>query len=146
MTPFEFSLESIRPNPRISLKFEWKTTTPRCQARKITMYTKNILRYKQEYKCAKCFILLPPNHDIDHIVPVHKGGTDCITNLQALCKNCHGWKTYKEEETRILSRQSNFKIMPVSPILQRWKMLAEKKKKKKEALLPCSAPFVGREE
>ena len=29
----------------------------------------------------------------DHIVPVSHGGTHALSNLQALCKSCHGRKT-----------------------------------------------------
>jgi 5-methylcytosine-specific restriction protein A len=31
--------------------------------------------------------------EVDHILPVHKGGTDEDDNLQALCHECHESKT-----------------------------------------------------
>lgn len=35
---------------------------------------------------------------IDHILPMSVGGTDDLQNLQVLCKECHHWKTRKEQE------------------------------------------------
>lgn len=32
-------------------------------------------------------------NEIDHILPLHKGGTDAMDNLQGLCLDCHLEKT-----------------------------------------------------
>lgn len=34
--------------------------------------------------------------EIDHITPLHKGGLEAWTNLQALCHDCHQRKTRTE--------------------------------------------------
>lgn len=34
--------------------------------------------------------------EVDHIVPRAQGGSDALTNLQALCKSCHSRKTLSE--------------------------------------------------
>ena len=34
--------------------------------------------------------------DVDHITPKHDGGLDEKSNLQSLCKRCHGKKTRSE--------------------------------------------------
>lgn len=31
--------------------------------------------------------------EVDHIIPLHKGGTDAPANLQGLCAECHAHKT-----------------------------------------------------
>jgi hypothetical protein len=36
------------------------------------------------------------NIEIDHIIPVSKGGTKDISNLQVLCKECHTEKSTEE--------------------------------------------------
>ena len=38
--------------------------------------------------------------EVDHIVPLHKGGTDDLDNLQSLCHDCHAEKTAAEQGKR----------------------------------------------
>lgn len=38
--------------------------------------------------------------EVDHIVPVHQGGTDARENLQGLCRPCHWSKTATEARDR----------------------------------------------
>lgn len=49
----------------------------------------------QKGKCAKCDDDCR-NPEIDHIVPLCKGGSDDLSNLQALCSQCHGAKSKAE--------------------------------------------------
>lgn len=37
----------------------------------------------------------------DHILPLHKGGTDTEDNIQPLCDSCHDIKTVKERGQRV---------------------------------------------
>ena len=54
---------------------------------------KHTLFGKQEGKCNGCKVLFPfRNFDIDHIVPISKGGTDHPDNLQLLCGACNSTK------------------------------------------------------
>lgn len=38
-----------------------------------------------------------PATECDHITPKAKGGTDALTNLQAICADCHRDKTDRDE-------------------------------------------------
>lgn len=38
-----------------------------------------------------------PATEVDHIVPLARGGTNEESNLQALCKACHSAKTARED-------------------------------------------------
>jgi len=59
---------------------------------------------RQDWKCAnphgKCTLshlsLDGFNYELDHKTALCDGGTDDDTNLQALCSNCHSWKTQLE--------------------------------------------------
>ncbi|MFE5621736.1 HNH endonuclease [Streptomyces virginiae] len=44
--------------------------------------------------CAVCLReFLPSGVDIDHIIPLARGGEDVDSNVQVLCKSCHKAKT-----------------------------------------------------
>lgn len=44
--------------------------------------------------CAVCPLrCLPSGVEIDHIVPLFKGGCDVVSNVQVLCVSCHKAKT-----------------------------------------------------
>lgn len=44
---------------------------------------------KQNAKCAFCFCKLRSKYEIDHYVPLARGGTNDITNIQLLCRPCN---------------------------------------------------------
>lgn len=47
--------------------------------------------------CNKCGVSVTnKTAELDHIVPVIRGGGNRLDNLQLLCKNCHTEKTKKE--------------------------------------------------
>lgn len=45
--------------------------------------------------CVACYRrgILAKATDVDHIVPKFRGGTDAMSNLQSLCRDCHKEKT-----------------------------------------------------
>ena len=49
---------------------------------------------KQYPVCQSCNERL--SEEMDHIIPLHLGGSDKLENLQMLCKQCHYEKTEKE--------------------------------------------------
>ena len=48
------------------------------------------------WRCAACAQLVDHLYQIDHIVPLHLGGSNAALNLQLLCYTCHGKKTWTE--------------------------------------------------
>jgi 5-methylcytosine-specific restriction endonuclease McrA len=60
---------------------------------------------RQEWKCARCSIVLPSAFQVDHVVPLWRGGVDCVDNAEALCATCHAQKTQREEIERHEARR-----------------------------------------
>ena len=52
---------------------------------------------KSSPKCVRCNY---PAQIVDHIRPVKDGGSNHFTNLQSLCRICHGVKTGRDVTVR----------------------------------------------
>lgn len=64
--------------------------------RNVSSLTKKMVASNQEWKCGSCNETLDYTYEIDHHIPLFKGGSNEISNLIALCRNCHGKKTLLE--------------------------------------------------
>jgi len=53
---------------------------------------------KYEHKCLRC--KRRRKLTADHVIPVSKGGTSSIENIQPLCKPCNSWKHTKSIDFR----------------------------------------------
>ena len=51
-------------------------------------------------RCCTCDALVGRQGVVDHIVPLSRGGTHGVENLQLLCSPCHKRKTLYENSTR----------------------------------------------
>jgi 5-methylcytosine-specific restriction protein A len=61
--------------------------------RNVPESVKKYVAANQYWKCKGCNNLLDETYEIDHILALEDGGTNDLENLQALCRNCHGKKT-----------------------------------------------------
>jgi 5-methylcytosine-specific restriction protein A len=66
-----------KPSRRVRMAIQYKRINLRCE------------------NCGHVGVL-----ETDHIVPLHKGGKDEWSNLQALCVSCHRAKTAREASDR----------------------------------------------
>jgi 5-methylcytosine-specific restriction endonuclease McrA len=65
--------------------------------RNVSSLTKKMVASNQQWKCGgSCNQTLDYTYEIDHHIPLFKGGSNEISNLIALCRNCHGKKTLLE--------------------------------------------------
>jgi 5-methylcytosine-specific restriction endonuclease McrA len=58
------------------------------------------IAYEQDWKCGICIEKLPSTFQVDHIVPVFRGGNNSRENGMALCVSCHATKTQNENIER----------------------------------------------
>jgi len=59
---------------------------------------------KQCWTCRHCGDLLQSTFEVDHIVPLHLGGSNETSNLQVLCCMCHALKSQKERIALVMKR------------------------------------------
>ena len=75
-------------------------TRPSSFKRGYNTYWKRVrlVKLQQDPLCVKCNEKgrMTPATEVDHIVPLRKGGTHKGDNLQSLCKSCHSKKTMTE--------------------------------------------------
>jgi hypothetical protein len=83
-----------KPNTYQPNTYQPNTYQPNKIKRNVTERTKKIVASNQQWKCLHCNSILDYTYEIDHKIPLYKGGNNDINNLQALCRNCHGKKTY----------------------------------------------------
>ena len=65
--------------------------------RNLNETTKKVVAANQKWTCNMCYKMLDASYEIDHTIPLYKGGNNNIENLQALCRNCHGLKTINDK-------------------------------------------------
>lgn len=86
--------------------------------RKVSESTKKQVAGRQRFRCATvpnyaCPLRNEPfdeaGYDIDHIVELRNGGSNDISNLQALCPTCHRVKTSRNTAAPVEKQQSGYK-------------------------------------
>ena len=84
-------IPSFRTNRRPPQLIKKHTTTK--SIRNVPESVKKYVAANQYWKCKGCNNLLDETYEIDHILALEDNGTNDLDNLQALCRNCHGKKT-----------------------------------------------------
>ena len=74
----------------------WRSTNPQFYARRIRQL------HQLKESCNICGCAYKETHEIDHIIPLFRGGTDDWDNLQPICYECHKNKTSKQQLGRRL--------------------------------------------
>lgn len=72
--------------------------------REIESYTKE---YPRLFKQKKGFFYLVASHalEVDHVIPIEKGGSSVVTNLETLCLPCHKDKTTEATKMRAKNKK-----------------------------------------
>lgn len=61
--------------------------------RSVSETKKKWVAAQQNWTCASCKEQLKATFEVDHKRELQHGGTNHVSNLEALCRNCHGNKT-----------------------------------------------------
>ena len=85
----EAGREAVAGHEREHTGSKWRAIRRRILARDCGMCV--VCRQAERFSLAE---------DVDHIVPVWRGGTDAESNLQSLCKPCHKAKSAREARER----------------------------------------------
>ena len=64
--------------------------------RNVSETKKKYIASQQNWRCGQCNSQLNHTYEIDHKIRLEYGGSNEVNNLVALCRNCHGEKTAKE--------------------------------------------------
>jgi hypothetical protein len=65
--------------------------------RSVSETKKKYVAAQQGWKCNNCANQLNHTFEVDHKVDLRYGGTNHVSNLVALCRNCHGEKTMQNK-------------------------------------------------
>ena len=76
------------PQTKRMLNSGGKATT-----RSVSETKKKYVAAQQGWKCNTCRAQLSHTFEIDHKIDLQYGGSNHVSNLVALCRNCHGEKT-----------------------------------------------------
>ena len=60
--------------------------------RSVSETKKKYVASQQGWKCADCKSVLDATFEVDHKIDLQYGGSNHVSNLSALCRNCHGKK------------------------------------------------------
>lgn len=74
--------------------------------RNFNAHVKRLVAARAGWKCAMCGEMLDETFECDHVVALHLGGEDDISNLAALHSACHRKKTMQEEIARLAARKA----------------------------------------
>jgi hypothetical protein len=61
--------------------------------RSVSETKKKYVASMQDWKCKECKKTLTAWFEVDHVIRLEHGGTNDVSNLVALCRECHGKKT-----------------------------------------------------
>lgn len=88
----------------------WQQRYKNLKRNAVGTYTREQLKARIEYYGHKCYICTAPYKEIDHVIPLSRGGTNWPGNLRPICPPCNRSKGNRLENDRI-----QIKIQPSSP-------------------------------
>lgn len=95
LTPFFQKDETFSNNPSRSISMI-NNSGKKSSKRSVSETKKKYVASEQNWKCAHCQTQLTAWFEVDHVTRLEHGGSNEVSNLEALCRECHGKKTSME--------------------------------------------------
>ena len=89
--------------------------------RNVNVDTKFEVASDQNWTCNDCNQQLDYTYEVDHITRIDEGGSNERSNLQALCRNCHGRKTVLETLEKKPLCCDSISVKKIVAFNQKWK-------------------------
>ena len=80
---------AVQQTPQMKRMLNSGNTTKRS----VSETKKKYVASQQQWKCRKCGSQLDASFEVNHKIALHSGGSNHVSNLEALCRNCHGQVT-----------------------------------------------------
>ena len=96
LTPFlessNLSSNNVEHQHQLSVR-KIQNSGKKTNKRSVSESKKKYIAYQQNWCCSKCKKKLTHTFEVDHITRLENGGNNHVSNLEALCRECHGQKT-----------------------------------------------------
>ena len=92
-------MEGLNPQPNHSQNYNSGFIDRNYQKpvkRSVSETKKKYVASMQDWKCGQCTKKLSHTFEVDHKIRLEHGGGNDVTNLVAMCRECHGEKTAME--------------------------------------------------
>ena len=76
---------------------QFKSLPTALKRKRVTPFVSKKIAARQKFRCAMCGELLQEDWEIDHVLSLQRGGSNDLSNLQALHKRCHAFKNHMEQ-------------------------------------------------
>lgn len=94
-TPMNSFVSSLNNNTQAQLQKQTNNSS-KTTKRSVSETKKKYVASQQDWKCGHCHNQLNAWFEVDHKHSLETGGTNHVSNLVALCRECHGKKTAME--------------------------------------------------
>lgn len=84
------------PDSRYEMPLQQQQPQQKATKRSVSETKKKYVASMQNWKCGECSTQLNAWFEVDHHVRLEHGGSNEVSNLVALCRECHGKKTAME--------------------------------------------------
>jgi|TARA_Y100000768_G_C23916705_1_gene652711 hypothetical protein len=86
------SVYNMTTPPQVKRMHQSGNSNSRC----VSGTKKKYVAAQQNWRCKNCDKQLNAWYEVDHVIRLEHGGSNHVTNLVALCRDCHGEKTTLE--------------------------------------------------